>query len=507
MARYMFDRLSAQDNSFLVAEDAHQLLHVASVNIFDLGKLATAKGGVNIRLIRQATEAEIHRIPRYRQKLMWVPVENRPVWVDDPHFNLDYHIRHAALPQPGGIDELKRLTARVTSRALDRSRPLWEIWVIEGLSEGRFALISKIHHCMVDGVSGADIAQIMYSASPDYELGEPMPFMPRPAPTRSELLLDAAKHYAEIPGNLVKGLLPMIREPQKAVSEASAVLRSAAKLASWATPSSATPLNGPIGPHRRIDWLTLSLADVKAVKNAIGCSLNDVVLGAVTGAVRHYLARRGVDPADIDFRVSAPVSMRTADEAGQLGNRVSAWIIRLPIAEQNPLAWIREITAATKELKESNQAAALDLMMRAAEYVPPSLMALGMGAAASGPMNMVVTNIPGPPVPLYLLGAKLLELQPLVPLIDGTGLGIALFSYDGKLHVGFNADYERVPDLGTVTALFAQSFMALMDAAGIRAPADVPPVFTAVSEREPVAGAAPAPTPVDPLEGTLGAPS
>lgn len=498
MAQYMYDRLSAQDNGFLVAEDPHQPLHVASVNIFESGELATEDGGVNVRRIRQATEAEIHRIPRYRQKLMWVPVENRPVWVDDPHFNLDYHIRHAALPRPGGIEELKKLTARITSRALDRSRPLWEIWVIEGLSGGRFALISKIHHCMIDGVSGAEIAQILYSTSPEYELSEPRPYLPRPAPTPAELFIDALKNYASLPAQIVKGLMPMLREPRKLAADTGEVLRSAAALASWATPSSGTPLNGPIGPHRRIDWLTLSLADVKEVKNALGCSVNDVVLAAATGAVRHYLIRRGVNPAEIDFRVSAPVSVRRADESEQLGNRVSAWIVRLPISDENPLAWIESIAAATKELKESNQAAALDLLMQAAEYTPPSLMALG-AQAASGPMNMIITNIPGPPFPLYLLGAKLLELQPLVPLIDGTGLGIALFSYDGKLHVGFNADYERVPDLGTFTALFAQSFLVLMDAAGVRRPVEARPVLSAVIAREPTNGPndSPAESPAD----------
>ena len=468
MARYMYERLSAQDNSFLVAESAKQPLHVASVNLFEIGELATPDGGVNIRRIRQATEAELYRIPRYRQVLMWVPLENRPVWVDDPHFSIDYHIRHSSLPRPGGVEELKKLTARITSRVLDRARPLWEVWVVEGLSENRFAIVTKIHHCMIDGMAGAELAQILYSLSPAYEISEPRDFIPRPAPSGSELLADAMSHYAGLPAQAARSIGSLVREPTDTAAKVGNLLKSAASIASMATPSSDTPLNGPLGPNRRVDWLTLPLDDVKTVRNRLSCSVNDVVLATVTGAIRQYLIRRRVNPADIDFRVSAPVSMRRPDERGQLGNRVSAWIVPLPIAHENPLNWVREINTTTQALKESNQAAALDFLMQAAEFAPPSILALA-SRMASGPMNMIVTNIMGPPFPLYLLGARLLELQPLVPLLDGTGLGIALFSYDGKLHVGFNADYERVPDLGTVTALFAQAFMALADAATVQA--------------------------------------
>lgn len=467
MSKYMFERLTALDNSFLVAEQASQPMHVAAVNIFEAGDLARPAGGIDVNKIRQATLAEIHRIPRYRQKLKWVPLENRPVWVDDPHFNIDYHIRHAALPYPGGVEELKKLTGRITSRVLDRARPLWEIWVIEGLSDNRFAIISKIHHCMIDGVSGADLAQILYSITPDREVGEPRMFMPRSAPTSGELLLDAVSRYAQLPGEIGRAIAPALREPGRTFAHLAQFARSALSLASFAAPSSDTPLNGTVSPHRRVDWLTLSLDDVKAVKNEIGCSVNDVVLGAVTGTIRQYLIRRSVDPRGIDFRISAPVSTRRPEESGQLGNRVSAWIVRLPVEKDNPLDWVEDVRQATSELKRSNQAMVLDFLMKAAEYVPSSLVGAGLGIA-SEPMNMIVTNIPGPPIPLYLLGAKLLELQPLVPLLEGTGLGVALFSYDGKLHVGFNADYERVPDLPTVTSLFAEAFLTIMDKVGVR---------------------------------------
>jgi len=466
---YKYERLSAQDNSFLVAEEPNVPLHVGGVGIFEVGDLGTEDGGVDIRKIKRATAAQLHRIPRYRQKLEWIPFENRPVWVDDSHFNLDYHIRHAALPRPGGIEELKRLTARISTRALDRSRPLWEIWIIEGLEGDRFAMVSKIHHCMIDGVGGSDIAQILFSASPSYEIEEPLPYMPRPAPGRDELLLDAVKRQVALPFRALSGLASLTRETEDLPS----LLRTRAKaigdLLGWVVkPASGTPMNGALGPHRNVDWLSLPLEDVKALRRKLGCTVNDIVLATVTGAVRHYLIRRNVNPAGIDFRVSAPVSVRSEEEQGQLGNRVSAWIVRLPVEESRPDAWVAKVNEATRALKDSNQAMGVEMMMQAAEYLPTSLMAMG-ARAASGPMNMIVTNVPGPPFPLYLLGARLLELHPMVPLLDGTGLGIALFSYDGKLHVGLNADYELVPDLAAFTALFAQAYMALLDSAKVQA--------------------------------------
>ena len=475
MSRYMYERLSAQDNSFLVAEHANMPLHVGAVAIYELGEMASEAGGVDVRKFKQALEAQLHRIPRYREKLQWVPVENRPVWVDDPHFNLDYHVRHAALPRPGGIEELKRLAARITTRTLDRSRPLWEMWLIEGLSGDRFAVVNKIHHCMIDGASGADIAQILMSPTPEHEIGEAREFLPRPAPTTGELLADAAKRLALSPIDILGKLTAFGRDTPDLPGELRARVRAIGDLtANLIAPSSATPLNGTLGPHRRIDWLTLPLDDVKTIRRAAQCTVNDVVLATVSGAVRQYMIRRGVRPAEIDFRVSAPVSVRSAEESGTLGNRVSAWIIPLPLGEASPEKALRRVNDETRKLKTSRQALGVDLLMQVAEYAPPSLLSMGARAAA-GPMNMIVTNVPGPQFPLYMLGAKLLEMHPLVPLLDGTGLGIALFSYDGKLHVGLNADYDLVPDLSTFTALFAQSFMALVDATGAVLPATAEP--------------------------------
>ena len=465
MSRYMYDRLSAQDNSFLVVEADHVPMHVAAIGIYQTGDLAGSHGGVDIRKLKRALQAQLHRIPRYRQKLQWVPVENRPVWIDDEHFNIDYHVRHAALPQPGGIEELKKLSARITTRRLDRTRPLWEMWVIEGLSDDRFAMVTKIHHCMVDGQSGADVAQILMSPSPEHEIQDARPFRPRPSPTGPELLWDAVQRRLTLPIKLASELNHFREESDDIATEVGTRIKAVADLASFSlAPSSGTPINGPLSPHRRVDWLTLPLADVKRVKNALGCTVNDVVIATVTGAVRQYLLHRGVDPDHVEFRVSAPVSVRQDHEQGKLGNRVSAWIIPLPLEESDPLSWVSRINQTTSELKKSRQALAIDMVMATAEYLPPSFMSLA-ARAASGPMNMIVTNVAGPQFPLYLLGAQLLEFLPLVPLMEGSGLGLALMSYNGKLHVGLNADYEMVPDLGIFTALMAQAFMAISDAA------------------------------------------
>jgi len=469
MSRYMYERLSAQDNSFLVAEHANAPLHITGVGIYELARAATRDGGVDVRRLRRFIEARLHEIPRYRQKLMWVPIENRPVWIDDPHFNIDYHIRHAALPRPGGLDQLKKLTARITTRVLDRSRPLWELWVIEGVEGDRFAVVSKIHHCMIDGAAGADLAQILNSPCADVEIPEPRPFMPRPAPSRLELLVDAVERYAELPRRALSSLASRAAAPTRLLEDLAKRGRALSEVVALATSrSSGTPLNGRLGPHRHVDWLTLPLADAKAVRKTLDCTVNDVVLASVTGAVRHYLFRRGVEPRAIDFRISAPVSMREAAQKGRMGNRVSSWIVRLPIELEEPLAWVNEIRETTRALKDSKQAVALDMLMRAAEYAPSSLISVGARLAA-GPINMIVTNVPGPQFPLYMLGARMVEMQPLVPLLDGIGLGVALFSYDGNLHVGLNAEYDLVPDLGSFTALFAQSFMAIADAAGAEA--------------------------------------
>jgi diacylglycerol O-acyltransferase len=464
---YFYDRLSVMDNTFLLSETPTTPMHVAAIEIFEAGPLQTADGGIDIGMIRAAYAANLHRIPRYRQKLLWIPIENRPVWVDDPDFNLDYHVRHVSLPRPGGEDELRHVASRILANHLDRRRPLWEIWVVEGIEHGRFAIIAKTHHCMVDGSAGVEAAQLLLSPSPDAEIGEPEPWRPRAIPTRQQLAVDEAWRYATLPLRALRGLAEFREEAEDVGAEIGARARALRDFFSSTTSlASDTPINGPLGPHRRFDWLNMALADVKEVRRKLECTVNDVFLATVTGACREYLRDRGVRLDDIVFRASTPVSLRSEDDHSQSGNRVSSWFVDLPVAEVDRRAQVDAIHEETQRLKESRQAMGMDMLMAAAEFAPSGILALGAGMA-SGPVNIIVTNVPGPQFPLYMLGGRLLAMIPQVPLIENIGLGIALMSYDGGVFWGFTADYDLVPDLDHFIDLIERSFADLAAAAGV----------------------------------------
>lgn len=501
MPRYAYEWLSGQDHTFLLAENENAPMHVAAVGIFEAGPMRGDDGGLRSALFLESMQSILHRIPRYRQRLEFSPLENRPVWVDDRHFQLRYHVRHAALPKPGSLAQLKELAGWILSRQLDRARPLWEAWLVEGLEGGeQFALITKVHHCMIDGAAGADLIQIMLSPSPRSAIEEPAPYTPRPMPTPLELardeLMRGAARLANAGGALVRLARGDRAELARDVRKRAASLR---QLAGYALkPASPTPLNGDVGPHRQFDWLTMPLEDVLELRKIFGCSLNDVVLATVAGAVRKYLLLRRAEPSLLDFRVSAPVNVRRAEQRGQLGNHVSSWILPLPIAESDPLARLAKIREATAQLKRSDAAAGVETLLAFADWLPPRVLASAVGLAA-GPANMIVTNVPGPSFPLYLAGAKLLGMYPVVPLLPRTGLGVALFSYDGRLCWGFAVDQDLVPDVPAFARAVRDAFEELRGAAvalAFRKPAPKP----AAQLAEPLAQAeaASAPTPLRP---------
>jgi WS/DGAT/MGAT family acyltransferase len=467
MPRYSYDRLTALDHSFLFLERPHTPLHVGTVALHEIGALRGREGGVDIDLVRRGIAGVLHRIPRYRQRLAWIPIEGAPVWVDDEGFNLDYHVRHTSLPRPGDTAQLRLLAARVMAQRLDRSRPLWEMWVVEGLEHDRFALISKVHHCMIDGVSGVDLMNVMMSPSPDAEIFEPAPFVPRPAPTPFELLRDELIRRTRLPFEAVRDVSKLLREAEDARRELSVRARALRETLGGALQRiSPTPLNERVSPHRRFDWLVLPLEELKAVRRALGGSLNDVVLSIVTGAVRRFLELRRFPLEGIDFRVMAPVSVRAEGERGRLGNRVSAWIVPLPLSEPDPALRLRALAVCTEELKQKRQAVAAQVLTQAADWTPATLLALGArNVTRQLPFHLVVTNVPGPQQPLYLLGSRMLETYPVVPLLDGLGLGIALFSYDGKLCWGFNGDWDLMPDLDQFVGFVREAFEELREIA------------------------------------------
>jgi diacylglycerol O-acyltransferase len=466
-----FTRLSALDRSFLDIEDRTTHMHVGATCIFEAGPLAGPEGGIDIDAIRRFVGSRLHLIPRYRQRLAHVPVEGHPVWVDDEHFELAYHVRHTALPWPGGERELKRLSGRIYSQQLDRGKPLWEMWVVEGLSGGRFAIVNKAHHCMIDGLAGADLlaALLTIEAEPPREDGPA--WYPTPSPTTGELLRHALRHRFVNPVTAVartagEAILHPIKTANEIVDVGAGIGET---LAGMSKTASSTPLNDAIGAHRRFDWDSLSLDDVRAVKQQLGCTVNDVVVNVVAGAVGDFFRLRGFHPSDPDFtfRIFCPVGL-SHEGAQRTGNHVSAMMVDVPIFKSDPLERLRDIHAATAAAKRSRQAEGLERIESFADVFAPWLLgAIDSLAASALTFNVVCTNVPGPQLPLYLMGARMLEGYPYVPLFKNQGLGIALLSYDGRLGWGFAADRGVMPDLHEFMLAVHRSLEGLCAAAGV----------------------------------------
>ena len=443
-----FDRLSGLDSSFLHLERDGAHMHVAGCAIFE-GTAPTQ------RELIDAIESRLHLVPRYRQRLAFVPLaQGRPVWVDDPHFNAAYHVRHTALPQPGGEDQLMRLTGRVFSQALDRTKPLWEIWLVEGVADGRFALLSKTHHALVDGISGVDIMTVLFDTSAD-----PMPvappdhgWVPRPLPSSAQLLADALRERATVPGEMVRGIRAVLRGPRAVATravEAAAAVGALARGGLQPAPSSI--FNVPIGPHRRFTWVRGDLAEFKAVKNALGGTLNDVVLTVVAGTLGRYMRLHGEDTDGVELRAMVPVSIRADVERGALGNRVAAMWAQLPVGVTDPVQRLRQISESMREVKESGQAVGAQVLTALTGFAPPTIVSQAARLQARQRLfNLVVTNVPGPQIPLYLLGRQLEAIFPMVPLARNTALGIAILSYNGQLNFGLSGDYDALADIGAL---------------------------------------------------------
>ncbi len=461
-----FDRLNAVDRGFLDIEDHNLHMHVGSVAIFEISNLRNEHGGVDIERLRAYVLSRLHRVPRYRQRIAYTPIERHPVWVDDPFFNINYHVRHTALPRPGDERQLKRLAGRLMSQQLDRGKPLWELWVVEGLDGDRFALVSKVHHCMIDGISGAEILQQLFSVQPQNTYLEPRRHQPRPLPPSTELLMSAAGRSFSAPTSLVRAATKALVAPRTAVQKTLRTVPAIGRAVStWSQSASVTPINRPIGPHRRFDWLAMDLQRVRAVKSRMNGSVNDVVLTVVARAMTRFLIDRGIDAAaqqQIRFRVFCPVSLRTEAERGTLGNRVAMTIVDLPIGRIDPQGQLDRIRGSFKTFRDSNEALGADALASMSEWIAPSLASLSVRLSYKRHAgNLIVTNVPGPQVELYLLGARMLETYPVVPLFIEQCVGIALFSYAGGLYWGLNADWETMPDLHDLTEDITESFAEL----------------------------------------------
>jgi diacylglycerol O-acyltransferase len=469
------DRLTGLDTSFLALEDAGAHMHVGSCMLFE-GDAPDYEDFV------AQVDSRLHLVPRYRQKLAFPPLtQARPVWVDDPHFNPGYHVRHTALPEPASLEQLRNLTGRVLAQRLDRGKPLWELWLVQKVEGGRFAIISKTHHCLVDGVSGVDIATVLFDLeeSPAPPPEPPPAWFPRPEPTAAALIADALAEGVAVPLDVARAAAGALAHPERTAEQLAktvAGLGSVFLAGVQGAPSS--PYNVPIGPHRRFAWVDGDLTQFKAIKSALGGTVNDIVLSVVAGALRSHMQANGHEVDGIALKAMVPMSVRAEAERGALGNRVTAMYAPLPVNLADPIERFEAVHEAMKGLKESGQAVGAEAITQLAGFAPPTVLSQASRLqSAQRVFNVVVTNVPGPQFPLFILGRRLLRIYPQVPLVTNTALGIAIMSYDGTINFGLLSDYDALADLDALAAALRDAIAELAVAAGVppangRAPRD-----------------------------------
>jgi diacylglycerol O-acyltransferase len=459
----MVERLSRLDASFLYLEEPGTPMHVGGLLVLD-----TPPGGVDA--LAALVEARLPLVPRYRQRVVEVPGQlANPVWVDDPEFNIDYHVRRSGLPRPGTEAQLLDLVSRLTSRPLDRKRPLWEVYLVEGLADGRVAVITKTHPALVDGLSAIDIGQVLLDVAPDAPALEPAPWKPRRPPGGAELVLQALDEYRRRPSSAVETARAAITDVRSTAARLGGLAGGLLRTARQAVlPAPNSPLNAPIGRQRRVALARAELGDIKTIRKAHGGTVNDVLLNVVTGALREWLLSRG-EPvvAGTSVRALVPISMRD-DDAG-VGNRVSSYLVDLPVGEPNPRVRLTRLSYAMRGTAQQGRTVGADSLIALTGFAPPTLHALGARAArglSRRLFNLVVTNVPGPQVPLYAAGSRMLEVFPVVPLASGQGLAVGMTSYHGRVFFGLNADRDSVGDVDVLADLIEQEVAELVEAVG-----------------------------------------
>jgi WS/DGAT/MGAT family acyltransferase len=455
------DRLSAVDASFLAQERESSHMHVGALVIFE-GPPPSREDFV------QHIESRLGLVPRYRQKLAFPRFEmGRPFWVDDPQFNIDYHVRHTALPAPGTVEQLRGLAGRIFSQRLDRSKPLWEMWLVQGLESGKFALISKTHHSLVDGVSGVDLSTVLFDVGPVPQEVDGAEWTPEPEPSEAELVAEGVKGLLRRPTDLAGQAVGALSHPGRTVDEVLEAAEGVGEIL-WAglNPAPDVPLNQKIGPHRRLWWVQSELAQLKAIKNSLGGTVNDAVLTVVAGAIGRWLRERGVRTEGLELRALVPVSIRGEDEHGKLGNRIAAMRGPLPVYAEDPVERLEIVRGEMQGLKESKQALGAEVIAGLQDFAPPTILAQASRVNFSTRLfNLIVTNVPGPQFPLYLLGREMEEIVPIAFLPEDHALAIAIMSYNGRLDFGLLADYDAMPDVERVAHHLEESLAELLDAA------------------------------------------
>ncbi|HYL52878.1 MAG TPA: wax ester/triacylglycerol synthase family O-acyltransferase [Acidimicrobiia bacterium] len=444
-----YDRLSALDASFLHMETLETPMHVGAMSILEGEPFFDAGGHFRIGDVRDLVLSRLPLMPRFRRRLMPVPYDQgRPIWVDDDRFDIAYHVRLTALPKPGSWEQLVALTTRVQEHLLDRERPLWELWFVEGLEDGQIAIIQKTHHSLIDGVSGVDVATLLLDASPEYSEPVVPEWEPEPAPSSSQLLLDTLRERLTEPAEMLRSVRSLLRGPRRAVGMIGDGVRSMGTLMTRDAIAPRTSLNERTARHRRLSVVRVPLAEVKEIRAALGGTVNDVVLAGVAGGLRRLFQHRGDATDDVQLRVLCPVSVRADDQRGALGNKVSAMFLNLPVDGRGTVERLQSISAQTRDLKERKQALGAEMIASVSDYVAPTLMSLAARVVHRQPFfNLIVTNVPGPQFPLYMMGARLLEAFPIVPLTRNLTVVVGILSYDGTMYFGLWADRDAFADL------------------------------------------------------------
>jgi diacylglycerol O-acyltransferase len=464
------DRLSSTDASFLHQEGPTSHMHIGGALIFDGPPPPFEDFLDHVR-------GRLHLVPRYRHKLAHPPLESgRPLWVDDPSFNLEYHIRNTALPAPGTEEQLWRLAARIASQQLDKAKPLWEMWLVEGLEDGRFALISKTHHSLVDGVSGVDLATVLFDTEPSpppAKSNELKAWQPSPEPSAAELVVAGMRGAAGVAAAMANRAVSAATRPTAAMTRLRDAAEGVGEIA-WAAlnPAPETPLNVEIGPHRRYAVVRQHLSDYKQVKDAMGGTVNDVVLTVVSGALARWLRHRGIRTEGLEMRALVPVSVRGQHDRGTLGNQLAVMRGPLPVYISDPVARLRYVKKAMDGLKESKQAVGAATLAAVNDLAPPTILAQASRLNFSTRLfNLIVTNIPGPQFPLYVLGRQLHDLFPIAFLPRGHALAVAIMSYNGEIGYGLLGDYDALDDIDVIAAGLDEALAELLDVAQGKKPA------------------------------------
>jgi WS/DGAT/MGAT family acyltransferase len=465
-----YDRLSSLDASFLHLERAEYPMHVGAVSVLEGAQFFDENGHFRIAEVRDLVQSRLPLLPRFRRRLMFVPYDQgRPIWVDDDDFDITYHVRHTALPRPGSWEQLVALTTRVQEGLLDRARPLWELWLVEGVEGGNVALLQKTHHALIDGVSGVDVATLLLDLSPEYIEPVIAKWTTEPAPSPSQLLLDTLRERVTEPAEIVRSLRSMLRGPRRALERFREVAQSMSTMVTRDALAPSTSLNARTGRHRRLSVVRVPLSDVKEIRQGLGGTVNDVVLAGVAGGLHRLLLHRGEATDGLQLRVLCPVSVRADDQRGALGNKISAMFLNLPVDNRPAVEQLQTISAQTADLKERRQAVGAEMLLGMTEYIAPTLMSLAARVVHRQPFfNLIVTNVPGPQQPLYMMGARLLEAFPIVPLTRNLSLVVGILSYDGTMHFGLWGDREAAADIEVLAGGIDDAFAELTKIAAER---------------------------------------